>query len=389
MLVLNTPTIEKNGDFLIIKASLLKGDSKRELFYAVDSSYEDVIDKSLNPFVFWAMLLAIQEKEDLTINGPCSKRFMYGIKRLLLPAFDKMKLFRPNILAKQLIDDNENVKVASGCATGLSGGIDSFCAVVDNIKHDEIELTHLFQFFADNSINDLQDTKFAREKDEKLSKFNDGLSAEFNLPVIKVYSNYTEDIIYDFPKINAYCYISHAMLLNGLISKYILASGYSIESFGLKFNDTSYYDLLTSQVVNRPDFEMIAYQPVFSRVDKTIAIAENEIVRRNLSTCVKREIGQGNCTVNCFKCRRTAITLDVIGRLDEFGLVYDVEAYKKKRAEIWGYTFYKAYFMHEPFSMEILNYIKEKNLKKPFGTTFYMILQGIKNQAIKLKRIFK
>lgn len=389
MIILNKPKMEKCGDFVIIKASVDNNEKKRELFYAVDSSYEYAIDKSLNPFVFWALLIAVYEKKDLTIDGPMSKRFLYGIKNLLLPAFEKMNLHKPEIYANELIDDNKDVHVSSGCATGLSGGIDSFCAIVNHLENEEMKLTHLFQFFPDFLTDDWKTLCFEQGDKINLNQYNDELSQKFNLPIIKVYSNFTEDIKYEFGQFNAYCYISHAMLLNGLISKYILASGYSIDSFSLTFADTSYYDLLTSQVVNRPDFEMVAYQPVFNRIDKTIFVADNEIVQQYLNTCITNDIGEGNCTVDCFKCMRTTITLDIIGKLEHFKDVYDIKLYKENRGRIWGDIFYRAHFMHDSFAKEILEYIKNHNIKKPYGTTYYMILKGFKNQILKIKRKLK
>ena len=86
---------------------------------------------------------------------------------------------------------------------------------------------------------------------------------------------------------------------------------------------------------------------------------------------------------------RTTITLDIIGKLDNFKDVYDIQLYHKNRARIWGDTFYRAYFMYDPFAKEILAYIKEHNIKKPFGTSFYMISKGLDNQLLKFKRRLK
>ena len=41
-----------------------------------------------------------------------------------------------------------------------------------------------------------------------------------------------------------------------------------------------------------------------------------------------------NCTTGCLKCARTTVTLDVLGRLEDFGNVFDLERYARHRQRL-------------------------------------------------------
>lgn len=389
MLELKKAIIEKVNNLIVIKATLSNVNIQRELFYAVDETLEEYIDLSLNPFIFSSLLIAVQEKEDLKITGECSQRFIYGVKCLLNPAFKKMGLHTPNIYAETLLNDNDNARISSGCATGLSGGIDSLCTVLDHLNNPELKLTHLVQFFPNHSVEDFDNIFINDEHIQRIDAYNEVLSDELKLPVIKVYSNFTEYIKYHFEQVHAFCNVSHAMLLNGLISKYLYSTGYPIEKTCLNFEDTSHYELLICQVVNRPNFEMISYQPAFNRMDKTKSVAKSEIARKRLCVCVKNDIGNGNCTTGCFKCARTITSLEAIGELDNFGDSFDLDAYSKEKDRIWGDMLYRAYIMDDIFAKEIVVCAKNNNVKIPIGAKYYMIKRGMISVLSKIKNLIK
>lgn len=389
MLELKKSIIEKVNNLIVIKATISKDSIHRELFYAVDENLEEYIDETLNPFVFSSFLIAVQEKEDLKITGPCSQRFIYGVKNLLNPAFKKMGLYTPKIYAETLMNDFENINISCGCATGLSGGIDSLCTVLDHLQNPESKLTHLVQFFPNHRVAEF-DRLFTKDKHtEQNDAYNDKMSREFNLPVVKVYSNFMEYIKYHFEQVHAFCNVSHAMLLKGMISKYLYSTGYPIEKTCLNFEDTSHYELLICQVVNRPDFEMISYQPAFSRMDKTMSVAKSEVAQKNLCVCVKNDIGNGNCTTGCFKCARTITSLEALGVLEKFKDSFDLDLYSSEKNRIWGDMLYRAYIMNDVFAKEIVLCAKKNNMKISSKAKRYMFKRGFNSIINKIKHSIK
>ena len=62
---------------------------------------------------------------------------------------------------------------------------------------------------------------------------------------------------------------------------------------------------------------------------KTAEILAYEPVYRYLNVCGDQETIEKNCSV-CTKCRRTMITLDLLGVLDKFSGVFDLTKYDRK-----------------------------------------------------------
>ena len=386
MLILKNPSIEVKGEWCIVKTSLCDDNCYKELFYAVENCYEKVLRTDSAPFLLWAVLIAIKEKEDLTIEGDCDSRLLYGIEKILFPAFEEMGFGRiPIIKAKNVVEYKQEVP-AVGVATGLSGGIDSFYTVVSNLD-GAIKLTHLVQFFSDRRKKDIEET-VSLNSTKELDVWNDNIKEYLRLPIIKVFSNFNEYCNFPFDKIHAFCNVSHALLLNGAIKTYLYSTGFSMEEIKLDFSDTSHYELLICQVVNSSCFEMVSYLPVVSRMEKTISVAKSEIAQKYLHVCVRREIGEGNCT-ECFKCKRTLTTLDVIGKINLFANVFDLSLYKKNKRKTWGELLYRKRIMKDPFAKEIVNESKKQQYKKPTGSFWAMIGVGLRNQMQKLKRKFK
>ena len=384
MLILNKPTVEIKDSWCIIKARLNddKGFSK-ELFYAVDAKLNDKINDDIDPFVFWAMLIAIQKKESLYVNADFPNRLFYGISQILFPSFKKMGVYVPSLQAKAIVESGENRKV-KGVATGLSGGIDSFYTVLEHMQ-GELKLTHLVNFIPNEKALTFTNEQIKFKTGKSLDVWNDKLGGLLNLPIIKVYSNFNEDCKFHFEKIHAFCNLSHALLLKGIISSYLYSTGYDIEKVALDFSDTSHYELLICQAVNSPYFEMVSYHPAVNRLEKTMAIVDNELVQSFLHVCVKREIGEGNCT-ECFKCQRVLTTLDALGKLQLFEKVFDLQKYYQNKRKIWSSITYKAKINKDPFALEILSCAKSNGYRKPFGIFVNVLLIGIKNQVRKLKK---
>lgn len=383
MLILKKPTIEDKGSWCIVKTLLCDENSSKELFFAIENCEKQMLRKDSAPFLLWATLIAMKEKEDLLIEGAIDSRLLYGITQILLPAFEKMGWKKTPVIQAQEIAEYKQENPAKGVATGLSGGVDSFYTVVSHLD-ERLKLTHLVQFFPDMKIKDIGET-VSFKNHNLLDCWNNGVKEKLGLPIIKVFSNFVEYCTFAFEQIHAFCNVSHALLLNGVIKTYLYSTGFSMDETKLDFSDTSHYELLISQVVNSSSFEMVSYLPVVNRIEKTMFISKNEVVQKYLHVCVKRQIGEGNCT-QCFKCKRTLATLDVIGKINQFTSSFDIPLYEKNKRKIWGELLYRKRIMKDSFAKEIICEAKKQKYKKPVGAFCAMIGVGIRNQINKLKK---
>lgn len=387
MLILNAPVIEIKESKCFISALLCDGNQEKELCYVIDTKYKNMLSISLEPFLFWGVLMAVKEKKDLFINGNIPKRLLYAIRHFLLNAFTKMGLYIPTIKINEDKIIDETPYTAKGVATGLSGGIDSFYTILEHTK-GELLLTHLVEFFPTATSLDLRSHTMELNQETILDEWNNKVKLELNLPIVKVYSNFTEYCTFPFEQIHTFCNLSHALLLKGGISRYLYSTGHTLNQTKLDFGDTSHYDLLIAQIVNSISFEMISYNPTVERIEKTAAIAQSKVVQKYLHVCVKREMGRGNCSC-CFKCKRVMTQLDVIGRLNDFKETFDLDSYNKNRRKIWSEVLYRAKIMKDAFSQETLLHAKVYNYKRPRWLFFRVLGIGLRNQINKLKRLKK
>ena len=67
------------------------------------------------------------------------------------------------------------------------------------------------------------------------------------------------------------------------------------------------------------------------RENKVKALSEFDIAQKYLRVCVK---SARNCNI-CFKCIRTLLEIDMIGKLEEYRDVFDIEFYLKHRVDIY------------------------------------------------------
>ena len=68
---------------------------------------------------------------------------------------------------------------------------------------------------------------------------------------------------------------------------------------------------------------------MLDRSQKTALVADYEPATRYLNVCYGHDTLDANCSV-CGKCRRTLLTLEILGKLDAFGRVFDVDRYRRE-----------------------------------------------------------
>ena len=68
-----------------------------------------------------------------------------------------------------------------------------------------------------------------------------------------------------------------------------------------------------------------------TRYEKTERIADNHLAQKYLDVC----FCFNNCG-KCSKCRRTLLTLDLLGKVQEFGQIFDVDAFEKDKVQAYS-----------------------------------------------------
>jgi hypothetical protein len=95
--------------------------------------------------------------------------------------------------------------------------------------------------------------------------------------------------------------------------------------------DTAGIELLLLYVFSSDGLNILTGGAKNERLGKTRALCDFPPARKYLNVCLNPHL-EKNCG-NCGKCSRTQVTLDMLGSLDLFKDVFDVEEYRKNRAE--------------------------------------------------------
>ena len=385
--------VKNEYSYSILTCSLSRKTGTEPVFIAVPDKYKDYLDPHCaDPFVLAFLLLACKNDEDIIIeDGFVSEELAFNIESILFPLLVKMGCGtgKTNINA-QCIMHNAQYKCTMHnderiFATGISLGVDSFYSVLNNIKdHNKENPISATVYIYNTTLDKIKEgvpTVYAKPRAE--------VSEALGLEFIEILTNIDQIMNTEFEFINYHTFhnMACALSLRNLIKGYYLATGYSYKEMNPSLTDTASYENYIEKALNFSDFKMICSGGEVSRIEKTKFIAQNTIVQKYLNVCFfwRENHKYLNCT-QCEKCIRTVLTLDVLGKLDLFGEVFDIEYYKKHKAYFWGVNFHEAYRSHSILENKIIEEVKKRGYKIPFTAYFSLIKIMLYNQTVKIKR---
>lgn len=219
--------------------------------------------------------------------------------------------------------------------TGLSCGVDSFYSVLKGLEHDNnspLRLTHCCFFNAGST--GFWGGESARDLYEKRRNRFAKVSKELGCEFLSCDSNMTEFLLQENEMSHVFRSLSIPLALQKLFSTYYFASSYPFKDFKFTDFDPSYYDILTLPMLSNDNirFELVGAET--SRLGKCKYLSNKEISYRNLHVCITDEYNCGHCR----KCLRTMLDLYLVGCLNSYHDVFDVEEFKrnKHRIIIWA-----------------------------------------------------
>lgn len=315
-----------------------------QLWVATPVEYESYLTSDVyDSFLVAAIWPAMVYNENIEIDGEVSPRLFYNIQNYVQHA---IKAFR---LDTSFVDVKvKGVKVAEqiGChvATGFSAGIDAFATVIDRYV-DEVDCTKRIDTFAFFNVGSHGGgRKEAREIFDNRYDLIKGYPSSEGLPFIKLDSN-----LYDFYEDHWEYFAGCFTRAFGCLAfqrqvKYYYCSG----EYSYYEHMTNLYDISKSNMdemaelyiwnlLSTERMELILEGAQYSRMEKTIKVAAYEPARQYLNVCINHwgdSTVAENCS-HCLKCTRTMLSLDIIGKLDCFSDLFDVEWFRKNRKKLW------------------------------------------------------
>jgi hypothetical protein len=215
---------------------------------------------------------------------------------------------------------------------GFSGGIDSFSNYYDHSGDrapEEYRITHFVHNNVGSHGQDAtgKDHSVFAQRYEALRPVADSLGRDF----IKVNSNLDEVIGMDFQLTHTVRNAVIALLMQKGIGKFLYASTYSFKKTRVEpWHDMAVLDPIALPLLSTESLECIASGGQHTRVEKTMCVSRIKESRGCLDVCVCPQDARGlvNCS-RCWKCLRTALTLSVLGKLDDYRGVFDIDVYRR------------------------------------------------------------
>lgn len=328
------------------------------IWFKVDKQYKNYLCyEHSDAFIIGVLNYAMKNNHDIVSKAPISEELYYQITTYLIDALYKgsNRLHKTEIIADI---DNSKLKSANAVGTGMSCGVDSFHAILNhtNSKFKNHNITHLAFNNVGSHGRGTKAIQLYIARKNLAKKF----AKNYNYEFIESNSNIHEKIIQSHILSHTYssCFAIYA--LKKLYSIYYYSSGRSFFEFDLKNNenkDCAYYELLSLNMFSTSTLKIFSEGATSSRLEKIKKISTYPPSYKYLNVCTE---SFKNCN-KCVKCTKTLLALDLVGKLDCYKTVFDIDYYKNNKpyynSELVCYA-----LMKDIFFLELFPYFKKRIL---------------------------
>lgn len=326
---ISLPQVREDGPAVTLSADVEVDGRRKTVWYSVEREYAGSLTADRqDAFVLALLPIAMKRREDLHVEGLVSERLFYGLSNYYIRILSTaIRSLHPVRILPEGLATNRIEPAPAGVAAGFSGGVDSFCLLADHFYGDVpdgFRLTHLI--YNNVGSHGRQGRRLFEQRYQRL------LAAvrDLGLPFIKVDSNLDELVDTPFLQTHSLRNISVALVLQRLIRRFYYASAYKYEDcFVGETSELARCDPMAIHLLSTESTDCMSSGCQYSRVQKTERLAGLALSRRCLDVCVRSPDGS-NCS-GCWKCARTMLTLEILGRLDEYDGVFDLDEYRRIR----------------------------------------------------------
>ena len=304
-----------------------------ELWFRVPAEYGKYLPTERSDAFVVAMLwYAMLTGSDIEFEVPMSRRLYEGLTEKLLPTLAENGAARIRLVGP--VSDTA-MPCAGAVGTGMSCGVDSFYTLMTHGAGSQRPLTHLAYYAAVVLVpfgsTDVEETYAKLEKmvDAGIRNATE-VAAAYGLPLVPVRTNLDRDFYRGGRIYTAmYRFLASTLALGKLFGTYYSSSsGHTGDlGAGILVPTQNYEHLLCDSCQT----ETLAYvnSDDVSRMDKLRKIADNPLFQRYASVCYN------DCACGeCIGCWKTMFPLDILGKLDRFGDVFDLSRYYAHREEL-------------------------------------------------------
>ena len=354
------------------------------IYFEVDKANGYMLaDDSYDAFVLVPLWLAMLHNQTLHIRGKISKRLYQNIKwyvqKILCDFYDALSP------VKIIVDGlTANDKCGKIVGAGISCGVDSLSTIYDHfIREDDPDYRINALFYFDCGVLGQFGVSEDKMRELNLNRCDIAkqVANEIGLPCYHLKSNVDKfRALEDLTKVGPFLRFSCALSLGKALSRYYVSSDKTynqIKSFAKFFHNklmTGFCESYLVPLIQTERTDLILDGCQYRRVDKLKKIVDWDIAQKYLNVCWRYTPDGSNCG-RCLKCLRTLLPLEIMGKLDAYANVFDVEQYRKNSLS------YKIRCLQnygeEPFETELIDFAKENNFPMPQEVKGYVLGQQV------------
>jgi hypothetical protein len=388
MIIIKEPNIQLKGGQVILSYPFTMNNEQQILWYKIPDQFQKyVVTERLDAALVALLFLGLKTGQDIYLKGVVSARLFYTITHYLINAIalSSSDYIKIKIEADELDDRDLNIGKQTG--TGLSCGVDSFATYYDHKNAPEDYQISYFTFFNVGSHGDFGGER-ARNFYSKRLKGIKKFAEKVNKDVIEIDSNLSEILRLNFQRTHTLRSISCVLILQKLFKTFYYASSIRFENFELDEIRIAEFDLLNLQMLSTESTQFFSSAAQLTRVERIELISNKSETFEHLDVCVNSTYIESNINCSrCHKCIRTMLTLEVLGVLDNYKRVFDLNDFKTNRSKYIGELIFK--INKETLDYEVLSLIETENFQIPKKSYFYGILSNYNYQKNRFKKMIK
>ncbi|WP_452602300.1 hypothetical protein [Pontimicrobium sp. MEBiC06410] len=362
MIIYQSKIIERDS-FSYLETVFETKNKTETLWYKIPSQYKDQLTtQNLDAAVVGLLVLAMKNNEDIIVKGTLSSKLNYTLNNYLIKAlhlsnnaYHEIKVI-PETTSTATLNNGKNI------ATGISCGIDSFSTIATHTNtRKQYDVNYLTYFNAGSH------GKFQGEIAKKLyaKRLNnvEQFVQKVGLPLLKLDTNVYNLVGVDFQKLHSIYHISCVLALQKGISTYYYSSAFRFDYFKLNKNDTSDWDNLLIGYLQTESTQFYSSMAQYNRFERTEIVAHYKPSYNYLDVCTSyTDNAKINCS-KCDKCMRTQLSLELLGKLENYRNVFNIEIYKKYKDTYIGKLLYTK--EKHQINKDLYLKLEEKNMIKP------------------------
>ncbi|MBR6020974.1 MAG: hypothetical protein IK066_00985 [Kiritimatiellae bacterium] len=346
-MLIKPPASRLTGGTLSLRAEVVIDGHPDDCFYSVPAEFAGLADtESSDCFLVGLLYPAMRRGEDIRVEGTVSARLLHNLNDCLIPLLAECDPRLKPVAVTAAATCDRVRPGARAVGTGFSGGIDSFDTIRRHFvrpEPDGFKLTHLFFFnVGAHGIPGKNATleSIARQFRARFDKLR-AYPAEAGLPFVPVDSDIHKFHPWGHLEVATFATASAALFLqNGLRRYYLASAGHPYRDLwhflgnGGRPDDIAVLNPLLLPWLSTETLDFVDDGTLLDRSAKTVLVADYPPAARHLNVCYGHGGEDGNCSV-CRKCCRTLLTLEILGKLDDFSGIFDVEKYRREARRLF------------------------------------------------------